>query len=94
MDVTVKKLKEDSENEYEDFTEEQIINSMVPIWKKNKSELTPEDYEKFYIEKHYGFDKPLKQCISVSMEPFDIMRFYIFQKKLLLTTIQRNMKRA
>ena len=40
MDVTVKKPKEDSENEYEDFTEEQIINSMVPIWKKNKNELT------------------------------------------------------
>ena len=60
MDVTVKKPKEDSENEYVDFTEEQIINSMVPIWKKNKSELTPEDYEQFYMEKRYGYDKPLK----------------------------------
>ena len=36
------------------FTEEQIINSMVPIWKKNKNELTPEDYEQFYMEKRYG----------------------------------------
>ena len=60
MDVTVKKPKEDSENEYVDTTEEQIINSMVPIWKKNKSELTPEDYEQFYMEKRYGYDKPLK----------------------------------
>ena len=33
---------------------------MVPIWRKNKNELTTEDYEKFYQEKHYGFDKPLK----------------------------------
>ena len=33
---------------------------MVPIWKKNKNELTPEDYENFYAEKRYGFDKPLK----------------------------------
>src|SRR5690625_7389429 len=33
---------------------------MVPIWKKNRSELTDEDYEMFYQEKHYGFDKPLK----------------------------------
>ena len=33
---------------------------MVPIWKKNKNELTTEDYEKFYQEKRYGFDKPLK----------------------------------
>lgn len=60
MDVTTRKLKEGSENEYEDVQEEQIINSMVPIWKKNKNELTDEDYEKFYQEKHYGFDKPLK----------------------------------
>ena len=51
MDVTIKKPKEDSENEFEDYTEEQTINSMVPIWKKNKSELTDEDYEKFYHRK-------------------------------------------
>ncbi|WP_071393977.1 molecular chaperone HtpG [Bacillus tuaregi] len=60
MDVTVSKPKEDNDNEYVDFVEEQIINSMVPIWKKNKSDLTDEDYEKFYQEKRYGFDKPLK----------------------------------
>jgi molecular chaperone HtpG len=40
--------------------QEEIVNSMVPIWKKNKSELTPEDYENFYAEKHYGYDKPIK----------------------------------
>src|SRR5690625_8004171 len=33
---------------------------MVPIWKKNRSELTDEDYEDFYKEKNYGFDKPIK----------------------------------
>ncbi|TCW41496.1 molecular chaperone HtpG [Laceyella sacchari] len=60
MDVTVKKLKEGSENELVDVQEEQTINSMVPIWRKNKNELTPEDYEQFYKEKHYGFDKPIK----------------------------------
>jgi molecular chaperone HtpG len=60
MDSTGKRPKEDSENEFEDYTEEQIINSMVPIWRKNKKELTPEDYENFYAEKHYGFDKPIK----------------------------------
>lgn len=55
-----------SSDESEDHTEEQIINSMVPIWKKNKNELTDEDYEKFYNEKHYGFDKPIKHLhISV-----------------------------
>jgi molecular chaperone HtpG len=60
MDTTGKRPKEDSENEFEDYTEEQIVNSMVPIWRKNKKELTSEDYENFYAEKHYGFDKPIK----------------------------------
>ena len=60
MDVTKSKPKEDSEDEYVDYVEEETINSMIPIWRKNKSELTDEDYENFYQEKHYGFDKPLK----------------------------------
>lgn len=59
MDVQRSRLKEGSEDEYEQYTEEQVINSMVPIWKKNKNELTPEDYENFYFEKHYGFDTPI-----------------------------------
>lgn len=67
MEVTSKRLKEGSENEFEDVKEEQIINSMVPIWRKNKNELTPEDYERFYAEKHYGFDEPLKH-IHISVD--------------------------
>ncbi|AKP77402.1 High temperature protein G [Priestia megaterium Q3] len=59
MDITEKRPKEGSDNELEDYTEEQVINSMVPIWKKKKNELTSEDYEQFYSEKRYGFDKPL-----------------------------------
>ncbi|MBF8418713.1 molecular chaperone HtpG [Heyndrickxia coagulans] len=60
MEVTERRLKEGSENEYEEVKEEQTLNSMVPIWRKNKNELTDEDYEQFYMEKHYGFDKPVK----------------------------------
>ncbi|MDT2286925.1 molecular chaperone HtpG [Paenibacillus larvae] len=60
MDVKGQRPKEDDENELEEYQEEQTINSMVPIWRKNKSELTAEDYENFYTEKRYGFDKPLK----------------------------------
>lgn len=59
MDVTESKLKEGTEDEYEEVKEEKTLNSMVPIWRKNKSELTDEDYENFYAEKRYGFDKPL-----------------------------------
>ncbi|MCZ8515393.1 molecular chaperone HtpG [Paenibacillus filicis] len=60
MEVAVRKPKADSENEFEEVHEEQTVNSMVPIWRKNKNELTPEDYENFYFEKRYGFDKPIK----------------------------------
>lgn len=60
MDVSGRRVKEGSDSEFEEYTEEQRVNSMVPIWRKNKSELTDEDYENFYAEKHYGFDKPLK----------------------------------
>lgn len=67
MDVTQTRLKKDSEKEYEDYTEEQTINSMIPIWRKNKKELNQEDYDNFYSEKHYGFDKPIKH-IHISVE--------------------------
>ncbi|HNX28356.1 MAG TPA: molecular chaperone HtpG [Syntrophomonadaceae bacterium] len=60
MDTTSSRLQEGSEDEYEDYTEEKTINSMVPIWRKNKNELTQEDYENFYMEKRFGFDKPIK----------------------------------
>ncbi|MEX2460027.1 MAG: molecular chaperone HtpG [Paenibacillaceae bacterium] len=60
MDTTSKRPKEGSDNEFEDYTEEQTVNSRVPIWRKNKKELTTEDYEQFYADKHYGYDKPIK----------------------------------
>ena len=67
MDITKRKLKEGSENDYEEYVEEETVNSMVPIWRKNKNELTDEDYNNFYMEKHYGFDKPLKH-IHISVD--------------------------
>jgi len=60
MNVSGRRLKEGSDKEYEEYTEEQTVNSMVPIWRKSKNELTEEDYLNFYNEKHYGFDKPVK----------------------------------
>jgi molecular chaperone HtpG len=67
MDVTVSKPKEGNEKEFVEVTEEQTINSMVPIWRKNKNELTDEDYNAFYTEKHFGFDQPLKH-IHISVD--------------------------
>jgi len=67
MDVTKSRKKADSDKEYEQYTEEETVNSMVPIWRKNKSELTPDDYLSFYSEKRYGFDKPIKY-VHISAE--------------------------
>jgi len=67
MDISESKLKEGSETEYEDTLVEKTVNSMVPIWRKNKSELTDEDYNNFYAEKHYGFDKPARH-IHISVD--------------------------
>lgn len=59
LDVTKHRQKEESD-EYEDYIEEETINSMVPIWRKRKGELSDADYTAFYQEKRYGFDEPLK----------------------------------
>ena len=66
MELTKSKPKEGSENEYAEYKEIETINSMVPLWKKNKTQLKDEDYNNFYLEKHYGFDTPLSHLhISV-----------------------------
>lgn len=66
IDAVKSKLKEGSENEYEEYVEEETLNSMVPLWRKNKNELTDEDYNNFYMEKRFGFDKPARHMhISV-----------------------------
>jgi len=58
------KLKEGSETEHEDYFEDETLNSMVPIWRKNKNELIPDDYDNFYMDKHFGYEKPLKAIHS------------------------------
>lgn len=60
MDFTTKKAVEGKENEYEDVTEERTLNSMVPLWKKSKSEIADEEYNNFYKEKFYDWQDPAK----------------------------------
>ncbi len=60
MNIEQRRPKEGAEGEFETIIEEQTINSMVPIWKKNKSEITEEEYDSFYQEKFYDFVKPAK----------------------------------
>ena len=48
------------EPEYETYTEDRTLNSMVPIWKKNKSEVTEEDYNRFYQDKFFDYTPPAR----------------------------------
>ena len=59
MDVEHEKLKEGTENEYEKEIVTETLNSMTPIWKKSKSELTDEEYTRFYKDKFFDYDEPL-----------------------------------
>ncbi len=59
MDTEHEKLKEGSENEYEKEIVTETLNSMTPIWKKAKSEITDEQYNGFYKDKYYDYDEPL-----------------------------------
>ena len=59
MDVEHERLKEGTENEYEKYTETETLNSMTPIWKKSKSELKDEDYNRFYKDKFFDYEEPL-----------------------------------
>ena len=60
MDMERSRLKEGSDSEYETYTENVTVNSMIPLWKKNKKEITQEEYEKFYQETFSAYDKPLR----------------------------------
>ncbi len=57
MDMERSRKKDDSD-EYETYTEDTVLNTMVPIWKKNKSEVTKEEYADYYKGKFYDFEEP------------------------------------
>lgn len=54
------KTKDDYKPEYESYREDDRLNSMVPIWKKKKSEITQEEYNEFYKNKFFDWNEPLK----------------------------------
>ncbi|HCY06543.1 MAG TPA: molecular chaperone HtpG [Erysipelotrichaceae bacterium] len=67
MMVTTSKLKEGSDSEYEDVEELKVLNSMVPLWKKNKNEITKEEYSEFYKSTFNDWEDPLDE-IHYSLE--------------------------
>nr|WP_325230740.1 molecular chaperone HtpG [uncultured Oscillibacter sp.] len=70
MEVSKTRKKEDSpedQPEYETYTEVETLNSMVPIWQRAKSEVTEEEYHKFYRDKFHDYADP-QRVIPVSVE--------------------------
>ena len=60
MNVENRVLKDGSKDEYETIHEDTTLNSMIPIWKKDKKDITEEDYNNFYSDKFYDYEKPMK----------------------------------
>lgn len=67
MECTHHELVDEEKKKYEDIKEIETLNSMVPIWKKAKSEVSDDDYANFYMDKFSDYDKPIK-VISSSVE--------------------------
>ncbi len=70
MEVSKTRRKEgspDDKPEYETYTEEETLNSMVPIWQRRKSSVKPEEYNKFYRDKFHDYADP-QRVITVSAE--------------------------
>ena len=67
MEVTKSRVKEDSPEdkpEYESYTEMETLNSMVPLWQRAKKDVTDEEYDAFYREKFFDYNKPLARIHS------------------------------
>ena len=67
MEVTKSRIKDGTEDEYEDYTLLDTLNSMVPLWQRAKKDVSEEEYDSFYREKFYDYQKPLAH-IHVSAE--------------------------
>lgn len=77
MEVENSRLKEGSENEYETYKEITTLNSMTPIWKKDKKDITEEEYNNFYTSKFMDYEKPFK-TIHYSAEGLSSYKALLF----------------
>ena len=77
MNVTRRELKKGSKDEYEDVTKEETLNSMIPLWKKDKNKITEEEYNNFYQSKFYDYENPIK-VIHTSVEGMTSYKAILF----------------
>lgn len=77
MEVENSRLKEGTKDEYETYTEVQTLNSMKPLWKKDKKDITEEEYNNFYTSKFFDYEKPLK-VIHYSAEGLENYKALLF----------------
>ena len=77
MNVTRRELKKGSKDEYEDVTKEETLNSMIPLWKKDKNKITGEEYNNFYQSKFYDYENPIK-VIHTSVEGMTSYKAILF----------------
>ena len=77
MKVTRRELKKGSKDEYEDVTKEETLNSMIPLWKKDKNKITEEEYNNFYQSKFYDYENPIK-VIHTSVEGMTSYKAILF----------------
>ncbi len=66
MQVENRQLKEGSDSEFETVIETEVLNSMIPLWKKSASEVSEEEYASFYTDKFYDYEKPLRTITQKS----------------------------
>ena len=59
MEVTHKHLKDGSKDEYEEHTEVETLNDLIPIWKRDKKKIKDEEYDTFYNDKFDDYEKPI-----------------------------------
>jgi len=59
MDISHEHLKEGSKDEYETVIEEETLNDMIPLWKRDKADISEEDYSTFYSDKFFDYEKPM-----------------------------------
>ncbi|HHU43816.1 MAG: molecular chaperone HtpG [Bacillota bacterium] len=71
--MDVEKTKKDPEDEKKSikYKEEETLNTMIPLWKRNKSEIKEEEYNNFYKETFFDFENPLK-VIHTSVEGMSV----------------------